>query len=107
VFLRDCITIDSEHRQHVRESPRAIAQSPGVAFSAALWLIAFSQGTKIIAVGQIPLNSPDLGLDLGLGALKAGSGKTAKNFFCEAAAPTTAQDIPAYDGRPGCLQTIN
>lgn len=84
-------------------------KSPGVAFSAALWLIAFSQGTKIIAVGQIPLNSPDLGLDLGLGlgALKAGSGKTAKNFVCEAPAPATEQDIPAYGGRPGCLQTIN
>ena len=82
-------------------------KSSRVAFSAALWLIAFSQGTKIIAVGQIPLNSPDLGLDLGLGALKAGSGKTAKNFVCEAAAPATAQDIPAYGGRPGCLQTIN
>ena len=80
-------------------------KSPRVAFSAALWLIAFSQGTKIIAVGQIPLNSPDLGL--GLGALEAGSGKTAKNFVCEAAAPATAQDIPAYGGRPGCLQTIN
>jgi len=82
-------------------------KSPRVAFSASLWLIAFSQGTKIIAVGQISLNSPDLGLDLGLGALEAGSGKTVNNFICEAAAPATAQDIPEYGGRSGCLETIN
>jgi hypothetical protein len=81
-------------------------KSPGVAFSASLWLIAFSQGTKIIAVGQIPLDSPDLGLNLGLGSLEAGSGKTAKNFVCEAAAPATAQDIPAYGGRPGYKLSI-